>query len=55
MTWNISLANVLSNDRGVASNLVIDPGLSNHGDKDMVCLAYDIDSLAGDFTENSDT
>lgn len=39
----------------VASNLVIDPGLSDHGDEDVIRLAYNFDSRAGDFADNPDT
>lgn len=38
----------------VSSNLVIDPGLSDHGDEDVIRLAHNFDSLGGDFADNPD-
>jgi hypothetical protein len=56
VTWKISLANFLSDDRQVvASNLVINPSLSDHGDEDVIRLAHNFNSLAGDFADNPDT
>jgi hypothetical protein len=36
-------------------DLVVDSGLSDHGDEDMIGLAHNLDSLRGDFADDSDT
>jgi hypothetical protein len=37
------------------SNLVINPGLADHGDEDVIRLSHNFDALAGDFADNPDT
>lgn len=39
----------------VASNLVINSRLADHGDEDVIRLAHNFDAFAGDFADYSDT
>jgi hypothetical protein len=39
----------------VASNLIVDSGLTDHGDEDVVRLAHDLNSLTGDLADDSNS